>query len=117
MHIQIRAKNLELTPSLSTFVNQKMGKLARMIKKSADVAEMFVDVERQTHHHKKGDVYWVEANIIIPGKKFFAKAHGDDIHDIIVDMREELQQAIKKFKTKVIDMPRRRQRKANKKNM
>jgi len=111
MQIKIRTKNIDLTVSLKSFINNKLGVLKKLM--GEDVSDILVDVERQTNHHKKGDVYWTEANVNLDGKKLFAKAHGDDVFKTILEVKEELEREIKRYKTKAIDLARRNQRKAH----
>ena len=53
MIITIKAKNLELTDELRNFVEEKIGSLEKFI----TLAEAFVEVEKETMHHKKGKIF------------------------------------------------------------
>ena len=92
----IRMKNLELTQSLQNWIDEKIGGLDKF----AEFTEIFVDVERETKHHRKGDVYCAKTEIFLPGKKIMAEARGDDILNVIVELKDRLQQEIKKYKAK-----------------
>ena len=52
MQIITKAKNLELTSALQGYVDEKIGTL----KKFAE-AEVFVEVEKETKHHNKGEIF------------------------------------------------------------
>ena len=123
MKIIIKAKNLELTAKLKAYIENRIGSLKKFIKilqedeslsdfKRKTLAEVYVEVKRQTLHHKKGDVFLAEAIINLPGKKLVAKSHGEDVEKIIIKVKDELQQEIKKYKTKTIERPRRQAKKA-----
>lgn len=78
--------------------------------------DTFVEVERETTHHRKGNVFRAEAKIYLPGKSLFAKAKGDDLIKIISEVRDELESEIRKYRTRIIDFPRRQSKKLNRDN-
>lgn len=96
MKINIKTKNLSLTPSLQDYINEKIGSLEKFI----TVSEIFVEVEKETKHHRHGEVFGAEAQIMLPGKSLVAKATSDDLLAAIVKVKDEMQQEIKKYKTK-----------------
>jgi len=118
MKIIIRTKNLELTGSLKNFIEEKIGglkKFVNVLKKEEDkntLAEVFFEIEKESKHHNKGEVFRSEAMIMLPGKKIMAESAGDDLLLTIVEIKDKLQQEIKKYKFKKIESPRRTQRKA-----
>jgi len=125
MKIIIRTKNLELTESLKSFIEEKIGSLKKFIdvfKREEDpsanlgrdkktLAEIFFEIEKETKHHNKGQVFRSEARILLPGKKIMAQSAGDDLLLTIVEIKDKLQQEIKKYKEKAITKNRRIQRK------
>ena len=72
MEIIIKAKNIELTDSLERFINDKIGKLEKFL--SYPGQEIFIEIEKETKHHKKGEVFSAEGIISVPGKKIMAIA-------------------------------------------
>ncbi len=123
MRIIIRTKNLELTEELSAFAQEKIGSLKKFVdvlkdKKTIEggktLAEVFVDVAKETQHHKKGDIFMTKAMILLPGKKIMAEARASALARAIVDLKDELQQELKKYKFKHIENPRRERRKTQK---
>ncbi len=121
MNIIIKTKNLELTEQLENFINKKIGALKKFfsafenhklpIAKGRDLFETFVEVEKVSQHHKKGDVFQAEIRLYLPGKSLFAKAHGSDVIKIINEVRDELEGEIRKYKSKVIELPIRKSKK------
>lgn len=112
MQIIIKTKNFELTGFLEKFINEKIGKLEKFAKTlGRDSMEVFVEVEKETNHHKKGDLFIANLQIHLPGKMLMAKAHGEDLQKAIIDAKDELEIEIKKHKLKVIEGPRRKMRK------
>ena len=129
MKIIITTKNLELTESIKNFIEEKIGSLKKFItvlnegaqkkglpasRQGKTLAEAFVEIKKETKHHRKGDVFKAKTEILLPGKKVVAESTGDDLLLAIVEVKDELQQEIKKYKTKAIDFERGKQRKAKK---
>jgi len=115
MNIIIKAKNLELANWLKNVIKNKIGglkKFLKKLKKGQDVLfDTFVEVEKETRHHKKGDIFRTEVKIVLFGKDLVAKAHGENLVKTIIDVKKELEMEIQKYKLKVIELPRRKYRK------
>lgn len=114
MHIITKTKNIELTEELNNFIESKFDKLKKFIDilKREDpmgktLAEIFVEIQKETNHHKNGDIFQVEASIQLPGKNLVARAHGDDMMKVILEVKDELEREIEKYKFKKIDSERR----------
>ena len=121
MKILIKTKNLETTPSIEAYVEEKFGGLKRFINildKEEDsvktLAEVFVELGKEANHHRKGEVFLAEARIALPGKNLIAKATSDDLFKAIVKAKDEMKLEIEKYKFKKIDKNRRQQRKSKK---
>ena len=80
MRIIIKAKNLELTENLKSFVEKKIGSIKKFIdilkedtpEKGKTLAEIFVELEKETEHHKKGKIFLVKTQVNLPGKSLTA---------------------------------------------
>ena len=123
MRITIKAKNLELTEELQNFIEEKIGSLKKFVKilkeergEGKTLAEAFVEVEKETRHHKKGKIFKAEAQISLPGKILMAQARGEDLPGIVVKLKDALQQEIKKYRLKNKELNIRKQRKELKEN-
>lgn len=114
MNIIIKTKNIELTDSLRNYINKRINGLGKFLKDSSDV---FVDIEKESFHHKKGQIFRTEAIVQLPGKKLVAVANGDDLGKTVTEVRDQLKEEIKKHKLKMIELPRRKIRKANEKEI
>lgn len=125
MKIIIKTKNLELTSSLTAYIEKRIIGLKKFINILKDdspvieggktLAEVFVEVEKETKHHRKGEVFRAEAELFLPGKKIVAQAKGDDLGKAVTEVRDELEREIKEYKLKTIESPRRAQRKMKEK--
>lgn len=122
MRITIKTKNLELPVILKKFIEDKVIVLKRFINILKEdvpggrktLAEVLVEIERETIHHKKGEVFEGRIEINLPGKRLIAKFKGEDLQKVIVGAREQIKKEIKKYKFKRIDKNRRQQRKVKK---
>lgn len=123
MRIIIKTKNLDLTEDLRNFIEEKIGSLKKFVdvlKREEDkktLAEIFVEVERETLHHKKGYIFLVKTRIHLPGKRLIAFAKTDDLLTSVIKARDELKSEIEKYKFKNIDKNRRQQRKSKHVNL
>lgn len=110
MKIIIKAKNLETSDSLNSFIEKKFS----VLKKFLATQEIFIEVEKETNHHRKGDVFIVKAQVAFPGRVIMSDEKADDLFVAVIAARDELRQEIEKFKAKKVDKNRRIQRKAKK---
>ncbi|MCX6718052.1 MAG: ribosome-associated translation inhibitor RaiA [Candidatus Staskawiczbacteria bacterium] len=117
MKIIIKTKNLELTDDLQSFIEKKIFSLKKFINilkypdEGKTLAEIFVEVEKETKHHKKGNIFLVKSRIYLPGREIISQARGEDLFKAIVSAKDELKMEIEKYKFKKIDKNRRQQRK------
>ena len=119
MRIIIKTKNLKLTANLQEFIEEKIGGLEKFTKilqkkdnfeKGKSSEEFFVEVGRETKHHKKGDIFRAEARVHLPPKTLVAISEKDNLKEAIVKVKNELESEIRKCKLKKIEIPRRKAR-------
>ncbi len=103
MKVSIKATNLNLTPAITKAIEEKIATLDKFIPHAgADASiEAFVEVALETRHHKKGKIYYAEANIKVPGKIVRAEAREEDIYRAINKVKDELQELLKKYKKRL----------------
>ena len=111
MKLIVKTKNLELDSFLDNLIKKRMATANKIVNAFQESAELFIEVERTTKHHKRGDVFSAEAIINLPGRKLVARAHGENLGKVVTVIKEELLREIRKYKTKTIEMPRRKYRK------
>ena len=117
MQIIIKTKMVELTGWLESLVQKRMAVIRKLVKNLQESSELLVEVEKETQHHRKGDIFRAEAIINLPKAKLVAKAHGENLSHIITKVKNELEREIRKYKTKVIELPRRKYRKIKREMM
>ena len=109
MKITIK-KNLDLTPPLRIYIDEKLAPLAKFIKKfeEAGEAELWLELSRTTRHHEKGEeVYLAAVDLGLPGKIIRAEEYADDVRKAIDRIKDTLRLEIEKYKTKIIKQKRR----------
>lgn len=120
MKIITKAKNIDISPALQKFIDKKVATLKKFISILKDdapgktLAEVFVEVQKETRHHRKGEIFKCQLEVRLPGKKLVAQAKSDDLQKAVIDAKEQLKLEIEKYKFKKIDKTRRQQRKTKK---
>lgn len=110
MKVIIQAKNFKLNNALYDFITEKMDDLARVIGRIDDESiEARVEIGKPSSHHKKGDVFYAEINLKMPGKLLRAVSENWDVRLAVTEVKDELQRQIRKYKEKTRDLNRRPQ--------
>lgn len=80
------------------WVEKKIGSLEKFLKKIDPLAvEARVEIGKPSKHHRKGQVWYAEANLKIPGRLLRATSTGKDLRTAINQVKDELQEQIKKY--------------------
>jgi len=99
MKISILGTNMDLTPALKDYVEEKIGGLDKFYD---GILEARVDVGITTKHHQKGEIYRAEVNLEVPQKHVLrAESVKEDLYVAINEVKKDLQRQIKKFKAKL----------------
>jgi ribosomal subunit interface protein len=119
MRINIKSKDLELTPAIRDFVEEKVNSVEKFVDSLYDgnfvspsgkvksPAEAWVEIGKTTHHHKKGQVFMAECIMKFPKHEVVAKAVAQSLESAVTEMKDELQRELKKEKRKVCCTDRR----------
>ena len=102
MKVTIKATNLKLTPEVKKAIEEKIATLDKFIPHIGTSVEAFVEVAFETRHHKKGKIYYAEANIKVPGKIIRSEAREKNIYRAINEIKDELQRILKEYKKRKI---------------
>lgn len=124
MRIIIKATKIKLTDELRKLINEEISSLEKFlgdILKKEDIfngrkprAEAFVEVGKPSSHHKKGDVFYAECQIPLPGDGLRATAKEESLGLAITEVKDELQGQLKKYKRSQKARQERSQRRAKK---
>ncbi len=101
MDISLSYKNIKPEKALEVFVNEKIGSLAKFLK--GQNVLIHVEIGKNSRHHRRGDIFYAEANFNLGKKLFRADASGDDLRVAINEVKDRLQMEIKRFKEKLND--------------
>ncbi|OGN04947.1 MAG: ribosomal subunit interface protein [Candidatus Yanofskybacteria bacterium RIFCSPHIGHO2_01_FULL_44_22] len=104
MRLIISAKNIALDDALNVFIREKIGNLDKVI--GNDKSEAKVEIGKPSRHHRSGPVFYAEVNLRLGGNLLRASCSHEDLRNAIVDVKDELQAQIKKFKEKRKDAAR-----------
>jgi len=99
MHITIKYTKLDSTPAIDVYIRQKISQLSKLVKgmDRKGVVEARVEIARTTKHHQKGDVFCAECNLELPGRILRAEHSDWNVRRCIDEIKNELQQEIKKY--------------------
>ena len=95
MNITIKGTNLDLTPAIKQYVEEKIGHLDKFI----GANEAKVELEKDKHH-QTGLVFRAEVNMMVGGKMMRAEALSEDIYASVDLVVPKLKEQISKFKDK-----------------
>ncbi len=104
MKIDISTKNMTLDEPLRVFIEEKIGGLDHLI--GNDKSQVKVEIGKPSEHHRSGPIFRAEANLMMGGVLLRATCEHEDLRNAIVDVKDELQAQIRKFKEKRIDLSR-----------
>ncbi len=105
MKVNIKAKNLKLTPEIKEYVQKKMDMLDKYFG-DIQVINADFEVERTTHHHNKGEIYRAEANIEVPGELLRVEKTEKVLFKSIDKVKDHLTRSIRRYKEKRVDKNR-----------
>ena len=108
MNIHIKKTTRLITPALEIYIQEKLGPIAKYVKKFDDTGEaaIWLEVSRTTKHHRKGEVFMAAADLRLPRKILRAEEYAEDIRVAIDRVRDTLRMEIEKYKAKALE-PRR----------
>jgi len=123
MKIIIKTTNLKLNKELSQYIEEKLNPLEKFSKilynekyydhffsKGKPRVEAWVEIGKETKHHKKGPFFWAECQMRFPKRTLRSIAESDNIKQAITEVKDELQRELKQYKEKLISKTKRRAR-------
>jgi len=114
MKIIIKSTKFKITPFLKKYIEEKINSLEKFSKifqnkkyfnhffsKGKPKVEAWVEVGKETLHHKKGPFFWAECQMRFPGKSLRATARAKSLEIAINEIRNELKRQMKEYKEKM----------------
>ena len=94
MNIKIRATNFDITPAIDEYVTRKISSLEKFLQGQGNIL-CEVEIGRTTKHHKSGDIFRAEINMVeAGGRQIFAVAEEADLYAAIDVVRDEAEREI-----------------------
>lgn len=107
MIVSLKGTNLEVSQSIRDYLDEKIVKLVeKLFSKNQELLKLDLEVGRVTRHHRHGKVFRAEANLSVGSRNLYADSVGENLHEAIDLLEEELEKEIKKFKGKRIALER-----------
>lgn len=108
INLNIKATNIELTPAIKSYVEEKIAMLEKFVNPDDTSAHADVEVGKTTDHHQSGDdLFRAEINIHIAGSNLRAVAKEGDLYAAIDVAKDETARRLRKTKEKKTDTTRR----------
>jgi len=98
LKVNIKSTNLVLTPGLKKFIRTKIKTLEKFFDDAQ--VEAWVEIGKPSLHHQKGDIFYAECQINLSKKVLRGTFRGENLKTAILQVREELERQIKKYKEK-----------------
>jgi ribosome-associated translation inhibitor RaiA len=120
MKIVIKTKNLKLNQELENFIEEKIDDLEKFLPptifgggqsekyfdkfygKRKSKVEAWVEIGKETRHHKKGPYFWAECQMRFPKRSLRSIARKENLKLAIAEVKDELQRQLKEYKEKLI---------------
>ena len=104
MRLQLKGKNVELTPTLRQYAEGKLAKLDKQLANETQV-EIELSEERNPSIHER---HVAEGTIFAKGTTLRARETSPDIRASIDQLVETLERQVKRYREKRTEEPRRR---------
>lgn len=103
MIINIQGTDIELTDALKQYAEEKISGLTKYFE---NIQQADIDIGRNSNHHQKGDVYFAEVNLHVPGKLIRVTKDCDDLYKAIDKVKDHLKVELEKMKNKMRQVDR-----------
>jgi putative sigma-54 modulation protein len=103
MRLQVKGKNVEVTPSIRTYTEDKLRKLSKQLPDPTEV-EVELAVEKNPSISAS---HIAEATVRTKGPTLRARERASDMKSAIDDMAETLERMVKRYREKRVVEPRR----------
>jgi len=90
LNIDIRGEEMPLTEAIEDAIQKKLGTLSKYMETVSDPKTLRVNVGKVSDHHKKGNIFKAEADLLIPGHKIHAEIHAEELYAAIDQLKDEL---------------------------
>ena len=101
MTINIRATDIELTPAIRQYVEEKFSTLEKY---QHNILQLDVTLKRDAQHHRQEDhMFTCSVNVDIPGDLLKIERSSDDLYKSIDEAKDHLRETLAQHKERLID--------------
>lgn len=104
--INLKTMNMDISPGLSTLVDQKFASLGKLLPEGETDMSCEVELEKATGQ-QTGKIYRVEANLFVAGMMHRAEATEEQVEKAIDEVRDELRRELQRTNGKRQSLVRR----------
>ena len=98
MQINITGKGVDLTDAIKNYVDKKIGRLEKFYDQ---IIRAVITVGVENHHHQKGEIFFAEGKLEIPGNDIFVSETAASLYGAIDALKNRLESDLKKHKVKL----------------
>lgn len=98
MQLIISGKGLSVTDAIENYVTKKINPVEKFFK---GIIRADVTVGLETKHRVKGEIFFAECKLEIPGNDIFERESAKDVYAAIDGLRDGLEAELKKRKAKL----------------
>lgn len=124
MRFSFKATKIELSPEIRNLIEKESKNLelfvkrilkedikSSLIKKGKEKIELFLEVAKETRHHKKGPFFYTEFQLKFLNKIFRTESLKENLKSALFEARENLKRQLIEYKNKLIAKFKRKARK------
>jgi putative sigma-54 modulation protein len=101
MKIIIKATNIKLSPSITQYIEEKIGGLEKFLKSfNPELTEARVEVGKITRGQRQGDIFRAEVNLSLNGRLIRVERTEESLSAAIDFAKDDLQREIRQYKDK-----------------
>lgn len=106
MKINTKATGISITPSIAEYIEKKVNMLDKFFRDTEDIL-VNIEVGKTSKHHKSGEIFRAEIQIIANGQSYYAEAETEDLYASIDEVKDEVVHELTSRKKKTIRLFRR----------
>lgn len=98
MQLIISGRGVSLTDAIENYVEKKINPLDKFF---SGIIRADVTVGQETKHHVKGEIFFAECKLELPGPDVFERQSAKDLYSAIDTLKDRLEVELKKRKAKL----------------
>ena len=107
MKINIKTTGIDLTDALSSYVDEKVHQIEKVIDETDESVLCEVEIGVTTKHHQSGEIFKAEINLHTAGKDYRAEAEKEDLYVAINDVKEQIMKSASQHRSRLRTLLRR----------